>query len=85
MTRAPVSDIKGGDAEENAVIVKAVLKGEKGPKRDMVLLNAGAAFYAAAKSSDIQGGIALAAKSIDDGAAYKKLDLLIEKTNQAPA
>jgi anthranilate phosphoribosyltransferase len=82
MARAGVADIKGGDAKANAIIVKEILEGQTGPKRDMVLLNAGATFYAAAKAADLQGGIALAAQSIDSGGAKQKLEQLIEKTNQ---
>lgn len=82
MTRADISEIKGGNAEQNAAIVREVLEGGSGPRRDMVLLNAGATFYAAGKAPDIAGGIALAAQSIDSGAAGAKLQQLIERTNQ---
>ncbi len=84
MARANVSDIKGGDAKKNAAIVREVLHGQPGPRRDMVLLNAGAAFYAAEKASDMQGGIKMAAESIDSGMASQKLKQLVEKTNQKP-
>ena len=82
MAEADVSEIKGGDAEQNADIVRDVLAGKSGPKRDMVLLNAGAVFYAASKASDIQEGIAIAAESIDGGLALEKLTALIDKTNR---
>lgn len=82
MTRANISDIRGGDAEQNAAIVREILAGQPGPKRDMVLLNAGAAFYAARKAQDIHEGINMAAESIDSGMAAQKLEQLIEKTNQ---
>ncbi len=82
MTRAGIADIKGGDAKENAAIVREVLDGASGPRRDMVLLNAGATFYAASKAPDIQGGITLAAESIDSGTARQSLERLIERTNQ---
>ena len=81
MTRARLADIKGGDAKENAMIVRDVLGGKTGPKRDIVLLNGGATFYAAGKASDFQEGIALAAQSIDSGMAKQKLEQLIQKTN----
>jgi anthranilate phosphoribosyltransferase len=84
MARANVSDIKGGDAKKNAAIVQEVLDGQPGPRRDMVLLNAGAAFYAADKASDMEGGIKMAAESIDSGMASQKLKQLVEKTNQEP-
>lgn len=83
MTSADVADIKGGDSRANAAIVSAILDGLSGPKRDMVLLNAGAAFYAAEKAPDIQAGIELAARSIDSGMAKQKLADLVEKTNQS--
>jgi len=82
MVRADLSDIKGGDAQENAVIVRQVLNGQPGARRDMVLLNAGAAFYAAGKAMDMHGGIKMAAESIDSGMAAQKLDQLIEETNK---
>lgn len=74
-------DILGGTVSENAEILKAVLQGEKGPRRDMVLLNAGAALCAAGKAKDLKEGIQLAAQSIDSGEAFNKLQQLIEKTN----
>ncbi|MBN1843644.1 MAG: anthranilate phosphoribosyltransferase [Deltaproteobacteria bacterium] len=82
MTRADISDIRGGDAEQNAAIVREILAGQPGPKRDIVLLNAGATFYAARKAQDIHEGINMAAESIDSGMAAQKLEQLIEKTNQ---
>lgn len=85
MTRANISDIRGGDAEQNAAIVREILAGQPGPKRDMVLLNAGATFYAARKAQDIREGINMAAESIDSGMAAQKLEQLIKKTNEAQA
>jgi len=82
MSRASVSDIKGGDAQENAAIVREVLDGRPGPRRDIVLLNAGAAFYAAGKATGMKEGIEMAAESIDSGMAAQKLAKLVEKTNQ---
>ncbi len=83
MTRADISDIRGGDAKQNATIVREILAGQPGPKRDIVLLNAGAAFYAARKAQDIHEGINMAAESIDSGMAAQKLEQLIRKTNEA--
>ena len=82
MARASISDIKGGDAQQNAAIIREILAGHAGPKRDMVLLNAGATLYAAGKAPDMHEGIKLAAESIDSGMAAKKLEQLIEKTNE---
>ncbi len=72
------ADLEGGSIEENVLIVRSVLGGEKGPARDIILLNAGCAIYAADKSGSIAEGIKLAASSIDSGAALKKLELLKE-------
>ena len=83
MSRADVSEIKGGDSAKNAAIIRQILDGELGPRRDMVLLNAGATFYAAQKAPDISDGIKMAAESIDSGMAKQKLEQLIEMTNQA--
>jgi anthranilate phosphoribosyltransferase len=71
-------DLAGGDIEENKRIVLDVLNGENGPKRDIVLLNAGCAIYAANSAGSIKEGIRLAAQSIDSGMAFKKLELLRE-------
>jgi anthranilate phosphoribosyltransferase len=77
------SMIKGGDAAQNAEILLGVLKGEKGAYRDTVLLNAGIGIFTAKKAETIQEGIKVAAESIDSGAAYEKLNLLIEKSSLA--
>ncbi|MGB0291298.1 MAG: anthranilate phosphoribosyltransferase [Luteolibacter sp.] len=72
-------DLKGGDAEANAVILKDILSGkEQGPKRDMVLMNAGAALACSGLADDIADGIKKAAVAIDDGAAMEKLHLFRE-------
>jgi len=76
MTRATLQDIAGGDASENAAIIRAVLNGEKSPRRDVVLLNAAAALVAAGRAERISEAIPLAAKSIDSGAAGAKLEAL---------
>ncbi len=75
---AQESDIKGGDLLVNTQIFRAVLGGGPGPKRDIVILNAGAALYVAERAKDIKEGIALAQESIDKGLARKKLEQLIE-------
>jgi len=79
--RATLDDIKGGDAKENAQIVLSVLKGERSPRRDVVLLNAAAGLVSGSKAKDIKSGIRLAAVSIDSGRAMEKLLKLIELTN----
>lgn len=80
--RAALKDIVGGNAKENARIVRNILEGEKGAKRDMVLLNASAAFVAAGLCDNFNEGIMLAIDSIDSGKACNKLDKLIETTRQ---
>ena len=76
--RCRKEDLAGGTPEENARITRAVLAGEKGPKRDAVLMNAGAALYIGGKAPDLAEGVSLAARIIDSGAAAKTLDKLIE-------
>ncbi len=74
-------DILGGDPSENALITKNILKGEKGPKRDVVLINAAAALMAADRAENLEEGISLTKTSIDSGAALSKLEALIAFTN----
>ncbi len=82
MKRCKKEDLVGGEPKENADITKAILNGEKGFKRDAVLLNAGAAFYINEKADSIQDGIALAADIIDSGKAYAKLEEFIKESNR---
>lgn len=77
MKRAALADIAGGDAAENAAIVREVLSGEKSPRRDVVLLNAAAALVAAGRVDHLGDGMPLAEKSIDSGAAAAKLDAMV--------
>ncbi|MFK2825250.1 bifunctional anthranilate synthase component II/anthranilate phosphoribosyltransferase [Bacillus sp. B190/17] len=81
----PVYDldaIRGGEAKENAEILKRILEGEKGAPRDTVLLNAGIGLFANGKAKTIQEGIQLAKESIDSGAALSKLHYLIDYSKQ---
>lgn len=73
-------ELKGGNAEENAVITIQILDGVKGPGRDIVILNAGVALVAAGVAKSIKEGIDLAAATIDSGAAIRKLNQLKEFT-----
>lgn len=75
--------IVGGDAEENARLLKAVLDGQTGPHRDIVLLNAAAALMAGCAASSWEEGIEEARKSIDSGAARTKLDALVKASNDS--
>ncbi len=80
---ANIHDLLGGEAPKNAAILRGVLSGEiQDAKRDVVLLNAGAALMAAGKADDIAAGIKLAREVIDGGAAEAKLDALIECSQQ---
>ena len=81
LARAQLAQLKGGDAALNAAILRGVLDGsEQGPKRDIVLLNAGAALLAAGVVADVGQGIELARATIDSGAALAKLEALVEIT-----
>ncbi len=75
-------DIKGSTARENAEIIVKILKGEKGPYREIVLINAGAALMAADLARSLQDGMKRAADIIDSGLAYKKLQALKELSNR---
>ena len=79
---ASPKDLKGGDVKENAAITLAILKGEKGPKRDIVLLNAGAGLVAAEMADTVKAGIALAEEAVDSGRALEKLTALAEYTQE---
>jgi anthranilate phosphoribosyltransferase len=81
MARATLPDISGGDATENAAIIRAILNGEKSPRRDVVLLNTAAALVAAGRADRIADAIALATESIDSGAAAGKLKALAHFTS----
>jgi anthranilate phosphoribosyltransferase len=72
---------KGGDAAENAAIVRDVLNGAQGPARDIVLLNAGASLLIAGRAAAIPAGIAMAAEAIDTGRAAATLDRLVRTSN----
>ena len=81
LTRCEKQDLAGGTPAENAAITRAILAGEKGPKRDAVLMNAGAALYIGGKAENIGKGIRLAAELIDSGKAARTLEKLIEVSN----
>ena len=81
LQRCTKQDLVGGTPEENAAITKAILSGEKGPKRDAVLMNAGAALYIGGKTESLAEGIKLAAEIIDSGKAAETLEKLIKVSN----
>jgi anthranilate phosphoribosyltransferase len=80
LTTAPAASIRGGTPEQNAAVLTAILQGERGPMRDVVVLNASAALVAAGASRDLKEGAALAQESIDSGEARRKLDSWVELT-----
>jgi anthranilate phosphoribosyltransferase len=78
LPRGRLSDLAGGTAEENVIITKALLKGERGPKRDVVLLNAAGVLLVGSAAKDLSDGLKLAAESVDSGNALRKLEQLVE-------
>lgn len=83
LTSCRKEDLEGGTPEENAAITLAVLNGEKGPKRNAVLLNAGAALYIGGKAGSIKEGISLAAELIDSGRALATLEAFKQESRLA--
>jgi len=79
----PTTEFTGGDREENAKIFMNILKGEKGPKTDITLLNAGAAIYIAERAESIREGIEIAKKAIESGAALDTLEKVKQTTSKA--
>ena len=82
LSRCKKEDLAGGDPKENAAITLSILKGEKGAKRDAVLLNAGAALYIGEKAKSMQEGINLAARLIDSKKALKVLEDFVKVSNE---
>jgi anthranilate phosphoribosyltransferase len=82
LTRVSAKQLAGGTPQENAVITRDMLQGRKGPRRDIVCLNAAPALVAGRKASNLQEGFILAGQAIDSGAAAEKLDRLIAFTNK---
>jgi anthranilate phosphoribosyltransferase len=72
----------GGSPEENAATTRAIFAGESGPRRDLAVLNAGAAIYAAGRADDLSAGVEAAQAAIDDGSAMRALDALVARTQQ---
>ncbi len=73
--------LRGGDAEQNATALLAVLRGADGPFRDVAIMNAAAGLVVAGRAKDLKQGVELAAKSIDSGAAKERLDRLVQVSN----
>jgi anthranilate phosphoribosyltransferase len=85
LPKAGAASLRGGNAAENAGIVRRVLDGEHGPARDIVLLNAGAALFIAGVADSIEDGIRRAAEALDGGTAKRTLDALIALTAEEHA
>jgi len=77
VTRGAVEDLRGGDADRNAALLREVLRGEKGVRRSAVLLNAGAAIAAAGVCESMRDGVRLAEQAIDSGAALDRLEQFV--------
>ncbi len=82
MTRCKLFELQGGEPDDNARIIREILKGDKGAKRDVVVLNAAAAIAASGKTKEMKEGIKLAEEAIDSGKAMEKLEKLIEITSR---
>ncbi len=82
LERAPLEAVAGGDAAHNAELIRAILTGEKGPRRDIAVANAAAAIVASGRAADFLEGAQLAAAAIDSGEARKKLEALIAFTHK---
>jgi len=85
LPRATIRDLRGGDRGANAQIIRLVLGGEPGPRRDIVLMNAAAALVAGGKARDLKEGVGMASQSIDSGAAASKLAALVERSQSLAA
>ena len=82
---APPDAVSGGTPAENAVIVRAILAGEPGPRRDIALLNAGAAVYAAGRADTLAGGVQAARAAVDEGSAERVLESYLALTEELTA
>ncbi|MDQ4095914.1 MAG: anthranilate phosphoribosyltransferase [Actinomycetota bacterium] len=81
LERAPLEAVRGGSCDDNAAAIRRVLDGERGPRRDIVVLNAAAGLVAAGQSGDLADGVERAGHAIDSGAAAAALDRLVEVSN----
>ena len=82
ITRAPISAIQGGDAVQNASIIREILSGQEGTRRDVVLLNAAAGLVVGGKAASLREGIELARASIQSGNAMACLEKLVDLTHK---
>jgi anthranilate phosphoribosyltransferase len=82
METATIEDLKGGDPAANAAIIRSLLDGEAGPRRDIVVVNAAAALLMAGRAEDIKASVELAVQAVESGAAREKLEKLAEFTSK---
>jgi anthranilate phosphoribosyltransferase len=82
LERAAPDSVRGGTPEQNAAITRGVLEGEQGPRRSLVVMNAGAALFVAARVSGFEEGVRLAEEAIDSGAAVDTLERFVQKTKE---
>lgn len=80
--RCDKRELEGGTPEENALITRAILSGEKGPCRDAAVLNAAAGLYIAGKAADLQAGVAMAEELLDKGVVMQQLDKFVQYSNE---
>ena len=85
LRRATIDELRGGSPQENATIVRRVLEGEPGPRRDIVMLNAAGTLVVAGAADDLTAGLAIAGDVIDDGRAAAALDRLVETSQEQAA
>jgi anthranilate phosphoribosyltransferase len=78
---ARLEDLRGGEPQHNAALMQDLLAGAGGPLRDIVLLNSSAALVVAGRAAGLEGGVEMAAKSLDSGAARRALEGLVARTN----
>ena len=83
MTKAAPGELKGGDADHNAAIIRSILAGAHGPQRRVVVLNAGAGLFVAGKAGSIPDGIRMACQAIDSGAALRTLEQMVRSSQKA--
>ena len=83
LRKVPLDGLAGGDAVENARFVRQVMTGDRGPKREAVVLNAGAALFVAGRAASVREGIEAAAAAIDSGRAAATLERLVEASQQS--
>lgn len=81
LTRSELADLSGGTAADNAKIIRELFSGQKGARRDLLVLNAAAALYVAQKADSLEQGVLMAAQLLDSGKVLEKLDQFIEATN----